>query len=423
MSYWKILGIDETSDLRSVKRAYAAKLKKTKPDEDPEGFKALHAAYKWACRYAKANSAASVAPTASVSAGESKQAGEPFVDQGDAAWRDSGTAAESPVEPHQSRVDARGEVISAEEPEGVRKMETPVVTLREEVAYGEGESRQGNDTVQGQHELTETALPEADEEYAFLQGQWDELTRIVDHVTASSKAMNDLSSWQFLDDREALFDIRFKSELSSYIFARIADSVQGASATSRLDSEVLNYLNSLFFWSERRDMLEDEFGFDVVDAVLLSEAGERLIKWTSPKAHSGELYYGNYFARIFATVADLLLLYFAVIFMNKFAEAITGNHYGYSGGVTTVLITLCSYLCLSPLLESTPLQGTLGKVLFGIKVVSRKGRRLTIPHAIFRSVLFGISTAAFKITVWINFFTNDGRLIHDRLSSSIVVKR
>ena len=49
---WPILGIDRTKDRLEIKRAYSALAKKTHPEEDPEGFKKLHDAYKGALVYA-----------------------------------------------------------------------------------------------------------------------------------------------------------------------------------------------------------------------------------------------------------------------------------------------------------------------------------------------------------------------------------
>lgn len=46
---WARLGLDEpTADLKVIKRAYAARLKQTRPDDDAEAYQALRQAYEWA---------------------------------------------------------------------------------------------------------------------------------------------------------------------------------------------------------------------------------------------------------------------------------------------------------------------------------------------------------------------------------------
>lgn len=47
------LELDEDADERAVKRAYAKRLRATRPDEDPAGFQRLHEAYQAALAYAK----------------------------------------------------------------------------------------------------------------------------------------------------------------------------------------------------------------------------------------------------------------------------------------------------------------------------------------------------------------------------------
>ena len=70
MSIWDVLGIEPTSSPRAIKRAYARQLAKHHPEDDPEGFQLVQAAYERALLIARGNETASeeVSPALCVSA-------------------------------------------------------------------------------------------------------------------------------------------------------------------------------------------------------------------------------------------------------------------------------------------------------------------------------------------------------------------
>lgn len=48
MNYWDILGINPTHNIQEIKKAYAEQVKNCHPEDNPEGFKQLQEAYKFA---------------------------------------------------------------------------------------------------------------------------------------------------------------------------------------------------------------------------------------------------------------------------------------------------------------------------------------------------------------------------------------
>lgn len=270
MSYWQILGIDKTTDLAAIKRAYASKLKITKPDENPEGFKHLHAAYKHAVQNAKTNARP-----------------DPFAESADDPL---------PLNPKamDDEQDAAAELVLA--PHGVASRligGSPINREAEVDAY--------------RRELLEIADTGRAEDATFLQSQWLELTSRIDEVTNDMATINTLAAWDFLNDRDALLDLQFKSEISHYTFGRIVDLINAVRPF--LKREVFDFLDSLFLWRDRRDLLEKEFGHATVDAVMLA----------IPAIRKGRFRWG-YLRRIFTTVLKLILFgYFTVMLSKNFS--------------------------------------------------------------------------------------------------------
>lgn len=61
-SIWSTLGVAATRDVGAIKRAYAIQLRITRPDDDPEGFQRLRAAYEAALALAEQSARAAAAP-------------------------------------------------------------------------------------------------------------------------------------------------------------------------------------------------------------------------------------------------------------------------------------------------------------------------------------------------------------------------
>lgn len=53
MEVWKVLGIEPTTDKRKIKKAYAHRGREVHPEEKPDDFRILHAAYQEALKYAE----------------------------------------------------------------------------------------------------------------------------------------------------------------------------------------------------------------------------------------------------------------------------------------------------------------------------------------------------------------------------------
>jgi uncharacterized RDD family membrane protein YckC len=434
MSYWQILGISHTTDLAAIKRAYATKLKLTKPDENPEGFKCLHAAYKQATEYAKNNAntkfAAEPPDTTEDEIPPLQTTITDFHFTFDTEESSEPTThdpqqEDTPPYPHDA-TEQHCELVPQESNWGyilLQQNEPPIEEVISDHLLRDRISRQNQQKDAFQRELEEIAHTHKNKAFETLLAEREDIFKSVDEVTEHITTMNYLPAWKFLNDRDVLLDLQFKFEISHYIFGKLAYRLHEAGENGMLRGNVFDYLDSLFLWSDRRDLLEDSFGYESVDFVLhvVQAPYKDGIRWSCPEFHQGNIVMAGYLLRISAIIFDWVLLGCSTLLLTEINHIFqkTSVDINISDFITGIMF----YTLLAPIMEATPLQGTPGKILFGIKVVSYKGRRLHIAHSLLRSVMFFLSTIGIKLTLWINLLFDDNRLLHDRISRSMVIER
>lgn len=85
-------------------------------------------------------------------------------------------------------------------------------------------------------------------------------------------------------------------------------------------------------------------------------------------------------------------------------------------------LSFLTYIIYAALLESSPLQGTLGKKLFGLRVTDMYGNRLTIGRAMGRNFSKVISGAVCGLGFLWAIWSPTSQAWHDSIAKTIVVK-
>ena len=193
MSCWQTLGIAPTSDEAAIKKAYAARIREHRPDRDPEGFRAVRAAYEEALRLRayirphhekkmQRRRAAEAAPDA---------ASEAMADQNPPA------AAETPHTPPDTAYYGYIATLPAEitealrEPENVAYLERPVPHERETAPHE-------------YHDRPADARENPAALLARLQGEWQDASD--DKLLAILQAQADEAALQHIDLRSDYLD-------------------------------------------------------------------------------------------------------------------------------------------------------------------------------------------------------------------------
>jgi curved DNA-binding protein CbpA len=232
MDAWRILEIPAGSDVGTIKRAYAAKIKRHRPDEAPAEFQRIHQAYK--------------SLLAQVSLQSRQQTlGGPSKQQRD----ELAGATQSSPEHGSSTTTASVQRTS----EVQRKGPSPV----------DGSAGASSDTyVKPDHPTLSVTL---DQEY---QTAFDELKRQIEINFASQLKLHDITNWQFLRQSHWMLDGKFNRQLSEVLFMRLVAyyakplTIRRAGSRSRkrygpppLSYNLLILFDQLFNWQGQKTKL------------------------------------------------------------------------------------------------------------------------------------------------------------------------
>ena len=120
--------------------------------------------------------------------------------------------------------------------------------------------------------------------------------------------------------------------------------------------------------------------------------------------------YAGVWKRLFAFLIDAAVFIILFWALTQMAGITTAS-------VATVVIIWLYYA----LMESSPMQASLGKIIMGLKVVDRRGRRLTFWQATERILSKIVTNITFYFGFFIAAFDNKKQTLHDRISHSAVV--
>ncbi|MCO1336317.1 J domain-containing protein [Microbulbifer sp. OS29] len=340
MDPWAILELTPVSDTRAIKRAYAKKLKLTRPDEKPEEFQVLHAAYKNALKLAEQiqeevestnvhSEVSDVATSQGLQPDTEATAGgrPPDEDEALAIQAGSATAEEVIVSAH-TRVapsdDGSESVPGA--PEGGQKPEDDASAIQPQA---ESLHLAEPDIVEAQPQIfEESERDQRIEEYQRVLKQ-------VDENLNNKLEMSVEKNWHFLSRSPYMLDEEYNWNLGLSIFERFALFNQQATEgdekgkfRAQVTVNIVQYCDQLFDWRGNAPYLYQALDNSLCDSLFAAlEAHESIadplqglrggrkivrVREQAQQETYDQYYFGHLLARGIAVVLDFLLIYVVI---------------------------------------------------------------------------------------------------------------
>lgn len=361
MDIWGILEIAPTNNIKEIKRAYAKKLKVTRPDEHPAAFQELHFAYKQAL--------------------------------------DEATYIESEI-----RNSANFDI---------------------ENSYGESGNQSDNDVSKASVMEAESDQIVSDDLDLLLSDRDPHDVEIglliskAKNVITQEAKINEIKSWSFLMDSPNLLDSRFNWLLGLEVLKLIvAYNNQGNQRLySQIDRGVINYLNEIFNWNENKIYIYEIFSADEVSdlldkiAVTYDDSGDnkklnglrgsKSIKFKKLKiGQFYNLYHATLLKRFFAFFTDVAILVglFSLLFVTSLLD-LNAVRWGYFISFTLMISAIYFFLFEFSVLQATP-----GKMLFGLVIANFSQNPPSFIQLLFRTCIVFLALSFSMLLIYLVVF-------------------
>jgi len=421
MNCWIILGIEEYSDKKAIKMAYAKLLKITKPDDDPQGFKELHAAYKEALELVseyKENSAPQwfTPPEKGqnpISFDDSsfQEVSSQNDNSEEGSFGNENNGGNEPEQPYITppNAETHDDQISVDSNQVLEELEAVYGTPKPEIKDAQFANNNEPDYDDAEDFLGVEAQAKLEKDWEYLETK----TKLIINTKATKSTISD---WQFLEEIPSMVDLEFRSQASDLVF-EIVSEINEISLEKKVllvKEPILNYLNKFFMWDKKWKHYEEIYGYQV-DAVFpyLTDTSSQNLEGNK---QSKDL---HYYRRGAAYLLDMGVVYLFYVIQKLILSLPDKDNM-----IALVVIGLIYGFIFIPLFEASSIQASLGKQVLGLKVVNAAGLRMTWYQSLWRSIVTSVCVGFLQFVVWINIFLSykKGILLQDLMSKSYVVK-
>ncbi|RJG42799.1 RDD family protein [Motilimonas pumila] len=436
MSAWQILAIEPTDDLKTLKKTYAVALKKAKPDEDPEGFQAVHSAYKQLSKQLKQQRKASKAasqpqPTdAPLHPQESTIGQSHATSLGQVLDDDAQAESERSLQP-QSPIEIDIEKCDTQPDEDIKPAQAVMIDIEAEpVAEMPAEPEPVRLEVTPEDDI-EIYQPTDHDAGAELPD--------VDALIAQAQAALELNDTQQTREVfEQIFEISGLlgfgegQKLSQQVFAIcLAQLAEHKGKAYCLQGQLAGLLCYHFNWLSERQSLETHFELAATDKMLsafdkrireaeqddkysaIEQRWQQRAQKKAEEAQAAAQRRASVFTRLLAFMIDITLVVVVCILLHALLDLLGVNFgIGYSLSAALGYFIGCEIQWAQ----------TFGKRWLKMKVVDGNGNPPSALLVLWRTVALFISFGLIKLFFLHMYFWFKGRALHDPISRTDVWK-